>query len=510
MPMFRQYSEEEMDTAVGRHPPAGTDDLLATQDGNQRMIGWLQVLGWIGPDRDGHSMWLMQCTRCDARARIVKPANDVGTGHGKACQLSTSSQITKHGIEAFRQYSRWSGMMDRCYNEENISYGNYGGRGITVCARWHDFVSYFHDIENLLPPRPVGHPHAYSIDRIDNDGDYSIGNVRWASRMEQARNRRDNVKWNGLTVAEAAGRMGFADSTIRMRLQHGWDLERAFTAPLGSRENDGKLPEYLTDRLLLGDDDKVKYDGLTLTEIATGNGWSINVIRERLRRGWDLERACTEPLAAMQYQKRAILFDGKTMEQAAKEKGWSAQTIRQRIRAGWSVERAFTEPLMQEPVRGAPRRKRQSVIFNGLTVAEAARKNGWSIGTIRGRLRRGWPVERAFTESLQESDTPRRGRRVQRSPEYDGKTMRQTERENGWSNGLIGRRIAAGWGVQRAFTEPQQEEARFDGLTIAEAAQKNGWSEFTIRSRLRNGWSIERAFTQPPRPKKHSEIPSGS
>lgn len=418
MPMFRNYSQEEMGAAVGRHPPAGTDDLLATPDGNQRVIGWLRVLGWIGPDRDGHSLWLMQCTRCDARTRIVKPANDVGTGHGKACQLSTSSRITKHGIEAFRQYKRWRGMMDRCYNEENITYDNYGGRGIIVCARWHDFVSYFHDIENLLPPRPAGHPHEYSIDRIDNDGDYSIRNVRWATRREQARNRRNNVKWNGVTVAEAAERMGFADSTIRMRLQLGWERERAFTAPLGSHGDKDKFPGYLTDRLLLGDEDKVRYDGLALSEIATGNGWSTNIIRERLRRGWDLERACTEPLAAVQYQKRAILFDGKTMEGAAREKGWSVQTIRQRIRAGWPVERAFTEPLMQESVRGAPRRKKQSVTFNGLTVAEAARKNGWSVEAIRGRLRRGWSVERAFTEPPQQSEAPRRGRRTQRSPKY--------------------------------------------------------------------------------------------
>jgi lambda repressor-like predicted transcriptional regulator len=299
--------------------------------------------------------------------------------------------------------------------------------------------------------------------------------------------------------------MGFSQNTIRMRLQLGWDLERAFTAPLGSR---GERPEYLKSLLLPGNGDLIKYDGLTLTEIATGNGWTINVIRERLRRGWDLERACTEPLAEVQYRQRTILFNGKTMGEAAREKGWSECTIRARIRAGWSVERAFTEPLVQEPVRGAPRKARQNVTFNGLTVAEASRKNGWSVEAIRGRLRRGWPVEKAFTEPLQESEVPKRGRRVQRSPRYDDKTMRQTERENGWSLGLISRRLSAGWSVQRAFTEPQQEEIRFAGLTIAEAASKNGLSEITIRSRLREGWSLERAFTQLPHPRRR-RMPSG-
>lgn len=79
----------------------------------------------------------------------------------------------------------WEGMMARCYNANHLWYKRYGGRGVTVCASWHDAATFFTDIARLLGERPDG----MTLDRIDNDGNYEPGNVRWASRSTQTKNQ---------------------------------------------------------------------------------------------------------------------------------------------------------------------------------------------------------------------------------------------------------------------------------------------------------------------------------
>lgn len=79
-------------------------------------------------------------------------------------------------------YRIWSGMLTRCYDVDFPGYRDYGGRGIRVCDRWHQFENFVDD---------VGHrPDGLSIDRIDVNGDYNPENVRWATALQQARNKR--------------------------------------------------------------------------------------------------------------------------------------------------------------------------------------------------------------------------------------------------------------------------------------------------------------------------------
>lgn len=87
-----------------------------------------------------------------------------------------------HGMCQSREHNTWASMIQRCTNKNATSYANYGGRGINVCERWLKFPEFYADMGD----RPAG----MSIDRIDNDLGYFLGNCKWSGRSEQERNKR--------------------------------------------------------------------------------------------------------------------------------------------------------------------------------------------------------------------------------------------------------------------------------------------------------------------------------
>lgn len=136
----------------------------------------------------------------------------------------------RHG-ESSRQnrtveYATWVKIKCRCQNPSDISYENYGGRGIRICDRWSDsFESFLADMGRR--------PKNTSIDRIDNNGHYEPGNCRWASIKIQSRNKRTNVmvSHNGQTktVAEWAEAIGIGYFTLHSKIKRGMTPEQALT-----------------------------------------------------------------------------------------------------------------------------------------------------------------------------------------------------------------------------------------------------------------------------------------
>ena len=129
------------------------------------------------------------------------------------------SNFSKHEL-----YGTWRGILYRTMNPAHRDYANYGGRGIAVCERWLDAETFYADIERLIGPRPS---RRFSLDRIDNDGNYEPGNVRWATRSEQASNQRRQASARARTRALEA-------EVIQLREQ-----VRTLDAQLGLRDQEG-------------------------------------------------------------------------------------------------------------------------------------------------------------------------------------------------------------------------------------------------------------------------------
>lgn len=92
----------------------------------------------------------------------------------------------KHGMSYTKIYARWRGMMSRCYKKNMKFFNRYGGRGIKVCKRWHNFENFYVDMGN--PPF-----EGAQLDRYpNNDGDYELGNCRWATSKENNNNRHNS------------------------------------------------------------------------------------------------------------------------------------------------------------------------------------------------------------------------------------------------------------------------------------------------------------------------------
>ena len=156
--------------------------------------------------------------------------------NGRLCKgyIVQKGDVTYHGKSSTRLYDIWRGMKERCYRPKHLRFGKYGGRGISICDEWRNSFEVFEKwaINN-------GYNESLTIERIDVNGNYEPNNCRWATNKEQQNNKQNNrrITWNDetKTLAEWSEIVGIKKTTLKERLNAGWDVEAALTTPVKRR-----------------------------------------------------------------------------------------------------------------------------------------------------------------------------------------------------------------------------------------------------------------------------------
>ena len=159
---------------------------------------------------------------CDCGKEITTREYSLLSGHTKSCGCRRKEFGIKHGYSSDIFYRYWRCMMSRCYKTNNASYPFYGGRGIYVCDDWHEFKKFraWAEASNYADGK--------TLDRVDVEKGYSPENCRWATKKEQARNRRNNVMYKGKSLAEWAENVGLPYWKVYNRIRNnGWPIEEA-------------------------------------------------------------------------------------------------------------------------------------------------------------------------------------------------------------------------------------------------------------------------------------------
>lgn len=184
-------------------------------------FGRLTVIKRGTNDKESRAMWLCKC-EC-GNEKIIR-GKDLRKGNTRSCGcLGLERRIASrrsHGFTETRLYSIWCDIKKRCYNPNSSSFVNYGGRGIEMCNEWLNNFSAFRtwSLEH-------GYEENLTIDRIDNDRNYSPNNCRWVTRKIQNKNTRRNIyvviEGEELTLSELAEKHNVNYGAVKARYHRG-------------------------------------------------------------------------------------------------------------------------------------------------------------------------------------------------------------------------------------------------------------------------------------------------
>ena len=180
---------------------------------------------------EGHQRIRVTCV-CGAE-RTVR-LSSLSSGNTKSCGCIAKEEAIRKGTcgkSAYPEYNTWMHILHRCNNPKDARYSDYGGRGITIFPAWAESFDAFYE---AVGPRPF---EGASIDRIDTDKNYEPGNVRWATPIEQANNKRSNVKFDYrgrlCSLQELAEIAVVRKGTLISRLyEYNWSVARAVETPV--------------------------------------------------------------------------------------------------------------------------------------------------------------------------------------------------------------------------------------------------------------------------------------
>lgn len=186
--------------------------------------------------------WLCRC-KCGKEKWISNSSLGRSTNSCGCLEQETRNQFgvqaLTHGFSPkssgfIPEYNIWASMKGRCKIKTDTNYPKYGARGIRVCDSW------LNSFENFLADMGRRPSNLHSIERNDYNGNYEPSNCRWATRKEQARNKRNVrlIEFRGETkcLVEWAELLGIASATLSQRFKNGWTVEEAFTRAVDKRK----------------------------------------------------------------------------------------------------------------------------------------------------------------------------------------------------------------------------------------------------------------------------------
>lgn len=188
--------------------------------------------------KNHHIRWLCRC-KCGNEKPVLWDSLQRGLSTSCGCRLAevTRERSTRHGHaprgKITQEYRAWQNMLNRCLSPTNTQYADYGGRGIVVCERWQEFTNFALDM-GKKPGR------TFTLERTNNEGNYEPGNCKWATRKEQARNNRRNIRVTidgiSLVLKDHAERLGIKYGTVMSRLRYGWTIGDALSKPIRKKK----------------------------------------------------------------------------------------------------------------------------------------------------------------------------------------------------------------------------------------------------------------------------------
>ena len=196
---------------------------MRRKDETGNVYGRLTVLEFSHIEKNSKAYW--RC-KCECGNETVICGYSLRRGYTKSC--GCDSCIKKiHGMRHNKIYSIWCGIKKRCLNPKSNFYKDYGGRGISICEEWRDDFQAFYDYVSKL--EHFGE-EGYTLDRINNNGNYEPNNLRWADIKTQCRNRRNNIfvdyQDNKISLVELSELCGIPYKTLHFRYKHGDSGER--------------------------------------------------------------------------------------------------------------------------------------------------------------------------------------------------------------------------------------------------------------------------------------------